>query len=388
MTTQHNTTISRPVKTYSETLSELYARITGQHPLRCGNEHLFLAVCHDDHEPSFSINDEKDVAYCFSCCQGYNRHTLHKLLGVPTSDFGRDVAYTPYPLQDIGNISTGIIKEPARREKALRDLGYEKMADAISQCGHLFRKWKCQGCDAEFATSLSCHEAVCPRCGWLSPQLFLERHKGRIQLHEPVMVDIHFPGKVIKDGPDQLREMVKGYRREWQVYRRKYKPFHQFEKGLMTFSFRIDRRVAFVRMHLLLEATDSEIIALKDHYTLRYRWKPVRLVKRFGDTAAGLAWLAERASHTLDKWVEPRDLELFYLATKGTRLIESFGMTPRVSGGRLKGKQAKREGITCPNCGCNEVVDCGYIAERYLTWEHGFAEPLPREKWPDIDGGI
>jgi len=372
---------SNYVNPLTSPLSEIYAHYTGQRPTSCGREKMFLAICHDDTEPSFSVNDDKDVAFCFSCVKGYNRHTLLKLLGVPQSQKPLNRCHTSCRVYGNGFPKAGGRRRSETLENALRQLGQTERANSIYNCGRLYAKWRCIVCGRETATPSHCHDNLCPNCHWQRVQGFLRRNQERLMfLHRPWVVDIHFPGKKLfgqdgKDPPSLARKILKEYRDEWQRIRRRWEPVKAFRRDLQCFQLRIEGGILWVTMTLLLDATDKDIALLKSIYAGRYHWKSVRLARVFGSKEAALEWFAERAARGFYEWKTPQDLECFLESTRGLPVVMSHGLKEQVKGGKGKGRRpASSQGPKCPYCGSTHLVRDGFVRAEDVIWENGFPE--------------
>lgn len=361
-------------------LSALYVKYTGQKPRRSGREFLFLAPCHDDHEPSFSINDEKDLAYCFSCNQGYNRESLLKLLGVPKTTRKKSLPVEQYRHtgNDLLEVKRPVLGE--RLENTLRLLGDNLRANKLYNCGRFYQEWKCLIDDRHFPTPIRCHDPLCPTCGWQQVDRFLKAHEAEIDYdHGYFVVDVHFPGiKAVDENglydPYVVRRLLQEKRAEWQRLRHRFNPVGHFVRDLQSFTFKIKKGVCWITMNLLLDAAQRHIELLKGVYAQLYPWRPVRLAREFSEKDAALAWFKERADRGFTEWETPRDLECYLVATKGLPVIMSHGLKKAVKGGKGRAPGERAPEVTCPYCGSSKVVRCGLIPREQVTWERGFPE--------------
>lgn len=353
---------------YSElSLSQLYERLTGKRGKRRGDEVQFECVNHPDEHPSLFINDGKGVGYCFGCDWRFNRYTLVKEWG--GDSFGKTIHSNPVKYS---NYSESFSRANTLVE-ALRQIGRLKDANEIESCASEAEVWRCDECGEQFVRFLHCDNQLCPLCSARHIERFFKVHSELCFEPGVYGLTLSFPGKVLgKDSGDKVGDFqayAKEIIRELAWLRKKLKATNTLQDMVYSRQFKAKKGILWIKVHILVDCLKQDIELLRNHFSSRYPWKPLRVVRAFDDGDKAIAWLKEKARHPLEEWEEPEDLGMFLDATKHMPLIQGLGTFHKVKGRRGMDQKTKQDTRTrqkelppsCPHCGGRNIHWVGLI---------------------------
>jgi hypothetical protein len=159
--------------------------------------------------------------------------------------------------------------------------------------------------------------------------------------------------------------------------RRKYQPFDLFQHAIVVRQLKVKHGVAWLKLHLLLDATKKEVEIFRAFWTHRYRWSPMRTMREFQTIEQAIEWLIPKVVQPLEEWETKEDLELWLEATKHVPLIYGLGSFRKVRGGRGKSKAEKQgEPISCPFCGSTHTILVDLVPkEEAWRWDKRYPPP-------------
>lgn len=298
---------------YTAPLSQVYSYLTVREGKPSGKDIKFLCANHSDNDPSLFINDDKGVGHCFGCGWKFNRWQLLKEYGIPIPKV------KPH---------ASLIQYADRELQALESLNKAHDANKIRECIKNYEQRRLKGFKGNYIP-FHCDHKLCPVCN--------RRHVNRfLWLHEQVSkcatelwsVTVVLPGKPLINAQDIYKEF-KDYidipKRLIAQMRRKYKPFELLQNMLVIRQFKLTDRIAYLKLHLLIECTSKEIYLFDRYLNNRYRWSVIRGKRKYMNAGDALYWLRQKASKPLESWKTSQDLEIFLEVTKHIPTVYGLG---------------------------------------------------------------
>ena len=254
---------------------------------------------------------------------------------------------------------------------SLREVGLEKEADKVRDCGQTFMAYRCQECGKSLATVFHCDQRICPRCYYRQLLRFFRKHRKRGEkLTRLSIVTISYGGY-------ELERVKEGLVRAQTIHQVMLDALPLLAGGIyhIEIKYKAGEQLYFIYYHYLLDGDSN--------------WAFFMGLALCGEAVLGKAksfsswrsaeryFIRECCKYPYDICLDPLRLQWFTTLLKRRKVIQGFRSLYYITGGRMKGK-GDRKKVTCPWCGgeCERlflvsaarvVFDEGAKCWRYLS---------------------
>jgi len=255
---------------------------------------------------------------------------------------------------------------PERRDalvRALWDAGERRLARRLDECGRTYRMLRCQADPAhQFAAPCKCRSPYCPDCGPDEQSRLLDRYTGPIAVTMATKRPDERAWIITLTQPEGVsREKARGIWKAFNRVRRR-KAWPQFRAELVVSEVAHGKdgkgpRGGQQAIHLHVLAIGPRRLA---YAAMRKEWEAVNPGARWihCDPLDDGKDVYQTARHMVvylsQRWrMEPEQAAAWYHATRGMRLLRSYGEWYNVA----KKEETEPRPAVCPYCGAPCKLD-------------------------------